>query len=70
MNTYALLAGITLILIPNALFALWMLWYELNGNGSITRCGRAYINGTFGLIAIVLVTALMGIVGYIETAGI
>lgn len=69
MNIYALLLGISVILIPNALFGLWLVWVDLNGNGTLTERGNRYITVIFTAIGGVMVTALMGIIGYIETAG-
>jgi len=62
----ALLFGALLLLIPNALFALWAVWFDLNGDGTLTRAGRRYVSFMFGFVAVVLVTALMGLVGYVE----
>ena len=67
MNIYALLLGALIILIPNAMFGLWLIWLELNDGGRLTRKGHRYLNLTFTGIFLVLVTALMGIIGYIES---
>ena len=65
----ALLFGALFLLIPNALFALFLVWVDLSDNGTMTRLGRRYITITFGFIAAVLIAALMGLVGMIETMG-
>jgi heme A synthase len=70
MNLYLLMLGALIILIPNAVFGLWLVWSELNYDGVLTRKGQRYVTVTFTLIAGVLITALMGIVGYIETSGV
>lgn len=66
----ALLFGALFLLIPNALFALFVVWLDLSDNGTMTRLGRRYITITFGFIAAVLIAALMGLVGMIETMGV
>lgn len=65
----ALLFGALFLLIPNALFALFLVWVDLSDNGTMTRLGRRYITITFGFIAAVLIAALMGLIGMIETLG-
>ena len=67
MNAYALLLGITLLLIPNALFALWLTWRDLHDEGTLTGRGQGYVRAVFSFIAVTLIIALIGIVGFIET---
>ena len=66
----ALLFGALFLLIPNALFALFLVWVDLSDNGALTVSGRRYISFTFGFIAFVLIAALMGFIGYIEMLGV
>ena len=67
MNIYALLLGVSIILLPNALFGLWLVWLDLNEDGRLTARGNRYVTVTFAALGGVIVTALMGIIGYIET---
>jgi hypothetical protein len=63
----ALMLGATLLLIPNALFALWLTWLDLRDDGTLTQRGQGYVTSVFSLIAVTLILALMGVVGYIQT---
>lgn len=66
----ALLFGALFLLIPNALFALFLVWVDMREHGNyLTVSGRRYITITFGFIAVVLIVALMGFIGMIETLG-
>lgn len=61
--------GALVLLVPNALFALFLVWVDLSDNGTMTRAGRRYVSIMFGFVAAVLVTALMVVIGTIETFG-
>lgn len=63
----SLLLGVTLLLIPNALFALWMTWLDLSDNGTLTERGQGYVRGVFAFIAVSLIITLMAIVGAVQT---
>jgi len=65
----ALIFGALILLIPNALFALWMVWFDLSDNGTMTVAGRRYISFTFGFIAVVLISALAGLIHLINSIG-
>lgn len=68
MNIFALLLGVSVLLIPNILFALWITWVDLTDEGTLTKRGQSYVRGLFAFIAVSLIIMLIGIVGYIETA--
>lgn len=63
----ALVYGAILLLIPNALFALWLVWLDLRDNATLTASGHRYVNTSLAFVGVVLMLALFGIVGYIET---
>lgn len=67
MNIFALLLGVSVLLIPNVLFALWITWVDLTDEGILTKRGQSYVRGLFAFIAVSLIIMLIGIVGYIET---
>lgn len=67
MNIFGLIIGVSVILIPNALFALWLTWRDLKDDGTLTERGHKYVNGIFGFVGVTLILALISIVGAIET---
>jgi len=67
MNIFGLIIGVSIFLIPNALFALWLTWRDLKDDGTLTQRGHKYVNGIFGFTAVTLILALISIVGAIET---
>jgi hypothetical protein len=67
MNVFVIMLGVSIFLIPNALFALWLTWRDLSEDGTLTERGHKYVSGILGFTAVTLILALMGIVGAIET---
>ena len=67
MNIFGLIIGVSIFLIPNALFALFLTWRDLTGDGTLTQRGHKYVNGIFGFVGVTLILALISIVGAIET---
>jgi hypothetical protein len=63
----AILIGAVFLLIPNALFALWLTWHDLNSDGTLSDRGQRYVTGVFSFIAVTLILALIGTVGLIQT---
>ena len=62
---YALAIGITVILVINALFAVWLIAADFNGKERLTERGDAFINVMFGIIGAALFCALGVIVSLI-----
>ena len=62
---YALFIGATLLLLINALFAVAVLYMEINGGMRITPRGDKFIQAAFGLIAVTLLMALMAVTSLI-----
>jgi hypothetical protein len=63
----AILIGAIILLIPNAIFALWLTWFDLRDDGTLSERGRTYVTGVFSFIAVTLILALIGTVGLIQT---
>lgn len=59
---YALIA-LSILLIPNALFATYILWADAR----TTERGDRYVSFVYACIAVTLFLALMGAVGAIES---
>jgi hypothetical protein len=67
VNLIILVLGVSIFLIPAALFALWLTWRDLVDDGTLTQRGHNYVSGILGFTAVTLILALMAIVGAIET---
>lgn len=62
--------GLLILLIPNLAFAPVILWMHVATDARLTLRGHRYVTFMFGLVLTGLAIGLMGVVGWIETAGL